>query len=117
MIMIKTCLLITIVIFLLLLSSCTFFKQITGDVECPPGECCLDLTERMKILNTLKPVKGWYVRGCYHSKQKDCHTPEEVMYCEFCDGKSNRMWAEYYYDTTEWKLKNDEPADHCRKKI
>jgi hypothetical protein len=101
------------IIFCLLLSGCTIWDHLTGNVECPPDEYCLDLTERMKVLSSLKPIKGWKVRGCFHSKQADPTSVGEYMYCEHCDKDANQMWMIYNYDNETWSLKEQNWHDIC----
>ena len=125
-----------VLIFCLLLSGCTFYKQITGDVECPPDEYCLTLTERMKAMNSLTPIRGYRVKGCFHSKQKayalskqvNSHAiskakadeTEEIMHCIYCDRKKTSfIEANYYYAKDEWvydekKPISSLPSDHFR---
>ena len=69
--------------------------------------------ERMKVLSSLKPIKGWKVRGCFHSKQADPTSVGEYMYCEHCDKDANQMWMIYNYDNETWSLKEQNWHDVC----
>ncbi len=102
------------IIFCLLLGGClTFWKERLGYVECPPDEYCLDLTERMKVLSSLEPIRGWKVRGCFHSKQADPTSIGEYMYCEHCDKDANQMWVIYNYDNETWNVQEQEWHNVC----
>jgi len=97
----------------MLLSGCTFLNERMGNVECPPGEHCLNLTERMKVLSSLKPIRGWKAIGCFHSKQADPTSVDEYMYCEHCDKDANQMWMVYDYDNETWSLKGQDWDTVC----
>ena len=118
-----------VLIFCLLLSGCTFYKQITGDVECPPDEYCLTLTERMKAMNSLTPIRGYRVKGCFHSKQKAYALSKQVNSHAISKAKADEteeimkktsfIEPNYYYAKDEWvydekKPISSLPSDHFR---
>tara|TARA_B100000586_G_C19853333_1_gene319613 strand:+ start:151 stop:543 length:393 start_codon:yes stop_codon:yes gene_type:complete len=98
-----------------LILGCTFLDHITGNVECPPDEYCLDLTQRARneIFLQLKPIKGWKQIGCIHSKQLDPGTVVEQMYCEYCNKENHQMWMIYDYGEEAWTMSNDEWLNVC----
>ena len=106
---------IGIIVVFYLISGCTFFKHITGDVECPPDEYCLDLTQRIEndIFLELKPMKGWRQIGCIHSKQLDPGTVVEQMYCEYCNKEDHQMWMVYDYGDETWSMSEAEWLNVC----
>ena len=90
-----------ILIFCLFLSGCFYWDHLTGNVECTnvgslEDERCLDLTERMQILDTLPKIKGWDAKKCVHSKVIDPKAGE-FMYCEYCKDE-HQMWLIYDYE-------------------
>ena len=104
-----------ILILCLILSGCTALKHLTGDVECPPDEHCVDLTHRIEndIFLELKPMKGWRQTGCVHSKMLDPTSIVEQMYCEYCNKEDHQMWMIYDYGDETWNMGEEEWLNVC----
>ena len=84
-----------------LLSSCSF----SNDSDRPLGEYTFDLTERLKVISTHKPIRGYSIRGCWHSFQRGrgALEGEDVLYCYLCNrAKDKYIETQYHYDIGEW---------------
>ena len=84
-----------------LLSSCSF----SNDSDRPLGEYTFDLTERLKVISTHKPIRGYTIRGCWHSFQRGrgALEGEDVLYCYLCNrAKDKYIETQYHYDIGEW---------------
>ena len=105
----------TLILTILLLSGCTALKHLTGDVECPPDEHCVALTDRIEndIFLQLKPMKGWRQTGCVHSKMLDPTTVIEQMYCEYCNKEDHQMWMTYDYGDETWSMDESDWLNTC----
>ena len=92
---------IIIVLLITLLSACSF----SSDEGRPLGEYTFDLTERLKIISTHKPIRGYTIRGCWHSFQRgrEALEGEDVLYCYLCNrAKDKYIETQYHYDKKEW---------------
>ena len=94
-------LLVGIMFVVFIASSCSF----NGGADRPGGEYSFDLTERLKIISTHKPIRGYTIRGCWHSFQRGrgALEGEDVLYCYLCNrAKDKYIETQYHYDIGEW---------------
>ena len=85
---------ITAILLSVLLSACSF----SSDEGRPLGEYTFDLTERLKVISTHKPIRGYSIRGCWHSFQRGrgALEGEDVLYCYLCNRKKDKYIETQY---------------------